>query len=152
MNAPYAIEDVIPHRGRMRLVDTILIVEADLAVTQATVRPDWPLMTPDGVHPIILIELAAQTAAVSSGRSHAPESDGEQRPAGGWLVGIKRADFSIDCIPVDACITIRSQNRIAVDQYREISAVASIGDRPIGEVHFQVLQAGKTQFSDLTPT
>ena len=152
MNALYAIEDVIPHRGRMRLVDTILIVEADLAVTQATVRPDWPLMTPDGVHPIILIELAAQTAAVSSGRSRAPESDGAQRPAGGWLVGIKRADFSIDRIPVDACITIRSQNRIAVDQYREISAVASIGDRPIGEVHFQVLQAGKTQFSDLTPT
>ena len=152
MNAPYAIEDVIPHRGRMRLVDTILIVEADLAVTQATVRPDWPLMTPDGVHPIILIELAAQTAAVSSGRSHAPDSDGEQRPTGGWLVGIKRADFSIDCIPVDACITIRSQNRIAVDPYREISAVASIGDQPIGEVQFQVLQAGKTQFSDLTPT
>jgi len=152
MNETYSIEDAIPHRGRMRLIDTILSVEEDLAVTQATVRADWPLITPDGVNPIILIELAAQTAAVSSGRSHAPDSDREQRPTGGWLVGIKRADFSIDRIPVDACITIRSQNRIAVDQYREISAVASIGDQPIGEVQFQVLQAGKTRFSDLTPT
>jgi len=144
------IEALIPHRGRMRLIDAILSVDQDHAVTQATVRPDWPLTDPDGANPIILIELAAQAAGICLGWSQTLKPDEQRGPTGGWLVGIKRAGFSIAYIPVDTCITIRSQNRMAVDLYREISATASIGETPIGEIQLQVLQAGKTSFSDLS--
>ena len=149
MGETYRIEDLIPHRQRLRLIDTITSVDQDHAETRATVRPDWPLMTPGGANPIVLIELAAQTAGVCLGWSQTLKPDEQRGQTGGWLVGIKRAHFSVHTIPVETCITIRSENRMAIDQYREISATASISETPIAEIQLQVLQAGKTAFSDL---
>ena len=142
------IEALIPHRGRMRLIDTIVSVDRDHAVTRATVVSGWPLMTADGASPIILIELAAQTAGISLGWSETEKPEDQRGQNAGWLVGIKRADFSIDRIPVKTCIAIRSDTTMAVDQYKEITAVATIDDTPIGEIQLQVLQAGKTAFSE----
>ena len=144
MQPTHPIEKLIPHRGRMRLIDTIVSVDRDHAVTQATVKPGWPLMTDGGANPIVLIELAAQTAGVSLGWSETEKPEEERGLNAGWLVGVKRADFSIDRIPAETCITIRSDTTMAVDQYKEITATAGIDDESIGEIQLQVLQAGKT--------
>jgi len=144
------IETLIPHRQRMRLIDTIVSVDQDHAVTRATVSPDWPLMTADGANPIVLIELAAQTAGVCLGWSETAKPEEQRGQSGGWLVGIKRAHFSIDRLPGGTCITIRSDTTMAVDQYKEITAAADVDGNPVGEVQLQVLQAGKTAFSSLS--
>jgi predicted hotdog family 3-hydroxylacyl-ACP dehydratase len=146
MNATDTIEDLIPHRGGMRLIDTILSVGKDHAVTQATVGKRWPMLTPNGVNPLILIELAAQTAGVCFGWNERNKPLEDRVEPKGWLVGVKSARFDTASIAMRTRITIKAQQRLFVEQYKEIVSSASIGDRQIAEIHFQVLQAEKSGF------
>jgi predicted hotdog family 3-hydroxylacyl-ACP dehydratase len=133
------IEDLIPHRERLKLIDTITFVDQEHAVTRATVKESWPLYSGDAVSAIVLIELAAQTAGVCIGWNQKMKSDGPKGEAKGWLVGIKNARFYVNTIPMDSCITTRSENRLVVENYKEIAASASIGEKLVGEINLQIL-------------
>ena len=94
------IEDLIPHRERLKLIDTITFVDQEHAVTRATVKESWPLYSGDAVSAIVLIELAAQTAGVCIGWNEKMKTSGPKGEARGWLVGIKKAHFYNDKIHV----------------------------------------------------
>ena len=134
------IENLIPHRGRMKLIDTIVTVDQKQAVTRATVKVGWPLLSGNAVSAIVLVELAAQTAGVCIGWNEKMKTDGPETKAAGWLVGIKKARFYVDMISLDACITIRSEIRLAVENYREIATTASINEKLVAEINLQILQ------------
>ena len=51
------IDELIPHRRPLRLIDQILEVDEDSAVTASTVTEQWPLIANGSVNPIVLIEL-----------------------------------------------------------------------------------------------
>ena len=135
------IEDLIPHRERLKLIDTITFVDQEHAVTRATVKESWPLYSGDAVSAIVLIELAAQTAGVCIGWNEKMKTSGSKGKARGWLVGIKKAHFYVDKIPLDSCITTRSENRLVIGNYKEIAASASIGEKLVAEISLQILQA-----------
>jgi predicted hotdog family 3-hydroxylacyl-ACP dehydratase len=135
------IENLIPHRGRMKLIDTIVTVDQKQAVTRATVKENWPLLSGNAVSAIVLVELAAQTAGVCIGWNEKMKTDGPRTKAEGWLVGIKKARFYVDMISLETCITIRSENHLAVENYREIAATARIGQKLVAEINLQILQA-----------
>ena len=135
------IEDLIPHRERLKLIDTITFVDQEHAVTRATVKESWPLYSGDAVSAIVLIELAAQTAGVCIGWNQKMKSDGPRGEAKGWLVGIKNARFYVNMIPLDSRITTRSENFLVVENYKEIAATASIGEKLVAEISLQILQA-----------
>jgi predicted hotdog family 3-hydroxylacyl-ACP dehydratase len=141
MNLIDEIENMIPHRGRMKLIDTVITVDQKHAVTRATVAESWPLLSGDAVSTIVLIELAAQTAGVCIGWNEKMKTDGPKTKAEGWLVGIKKAHFYVDKISLETCITIRSENHLVVENYREIAATASIGEKVVAEINLQILQA-----------
>lgn len=140
------IEDLIPHRSTMLLIDTIVSIDQQHAVAQATVKDTWPMVTRGSVNPLIFIELAAQTAGVCFGWHELSKPLENRGEAGGWLVGVKSARFQTAPVAVATCLTIRSQNRLIVAQYKEIEASVCIHDRPVAEIHLQVLQAGKSGF------
>lgn len=148
MEQGYAIQDLIPHRGNMLLIDTILSAGQDHAETVAIVKEDWPLTTADGAHPLLLLELAAQTAGICFGWNELQKTAAERREAKGWLVGIKKAVFDIDRIALAARITIRSEPRLQAGAYKEISATAKLGGRQIAEIHLQVLQDEQSDFHE----
>jgi predicted hotdog family 3-hydroxylacyl-ACP dehydratase len=50
-----AIDDLIPHRGRMKLIASIVQVSNEIAVTSAVVADTWPLCSGGSVSPIALI-------------------------------------------------------------------------------------------------
>ena len=54
------IEELIPHRGRMKLVDDVVEINDILAKTSSRVTERWPLDEANAVAPVILIELIAQ--------------------------------------------------------------------------------------------
>ena len=137
------IENLIPHRERLKLIDTIVSVDQEHAVTRATVKENWPLLSGDGVCSILLVELAAQTAGVCIGWNEKMKTGGPQGEASGWLVGIKKAHFHIDTIPLNTCITIRSENRLVVENYKEIAATAHIGKLLVGDIILQILIAAR---------
>ena len=84
------IETLIPHRDRMRFLDAVMTVDAEKAVTSATVTEDWPFYAEGSVDILVTIELVAQTAALLEGWKRLQSKRGG---ATGWLVGIKSADF-----------------------------------------------------------
>ena len=143
MNMIEDIENLIPHRERLKLIDTIVSVDQEHAVTRATVKENWPLLRGDGVCSILLVELAAQTAGVCIGWNEKMKTGGPQGEASGWLVGIKKAHFHIDTIPLNTCITIRSENRLVVENYKEIAATAHIGKLLVGDIILQILIAAR---------
>ena len=137
-----SIEDLLPHRGRMKLVDKILELTAEIAVTSATATRQWPLFDGRGISPLVLVELVAQTAGIKNGldrmRTQGPEADKR-----GWIVGIKQARFEVDEIyPGDRVIT-RAWNDYQRDNYLSISGEASIGSRVVARVSLQVVQAAE---------
>jgi predicted hotdog family 3-hydroxylacyl-ACP dehydratase len=134
------IENLIPHRGPMRLIDTVITVDRKQAVTRATVKESWPLFAEKAVSPIVLVELAAQTAGVCIGWNEKMKTNGTETIAAGWLVGIKKARFYDEKIALGTCITTQSEIHLVVDNYKEIAATASINQKPIAEIYLQILQ------------
>ena len=137
--AEVSIEELIPHRGRMKLIDEIVRVDKETAVTESIVKRDWPLFEEDSVSPFILIELAAQTAGVCVGWEESIIKGKDIEGRLGWLVGIKQARFYLDRIPINSRIRVSSKKSFCFENYQEVIGVAKIGLQVIGEVKLQIV-------------
>ncbi|MDD5722860.1 MAG: hypothetical protein PHY29_03870 [Syntrophales bacterium] len=132
------IEELIPHRGRMKLIDEVLDIDDDKAVTRARVSDQWPLCRDLFVDPIVLIEVVAQTSAVYiSGKTEGGRSATDRR---GWMVGVKNADFFCDRIPVDTILRTTVRSLYHIDQYNVIAGEVQAGDDMLCRVEIQVLR------------
>jgi len=133
------IEDLIPHRRRMKFVGQIIEADEDTAVTESTVSDQWPLVNNNFVNPLVLIEVVAQTSAVSIGWKEL-KKNGNTAAGKGWLVGIKAADFFIDKIPLNSIILTWTKINFNLDNYTEILGTSKIGSNLVGEIVLQVLR------------
>lgn len=133
------IEDLLPHRGRMLLIDEILEVDDNKAVTSATVTDRWPFFDGTDVNSLVLIEVVAQTAGINNGwvRIQKHGKDSEKK---GWLVGIKQSRFFVDRLALNARIITCAENQFEFEGYRQILGTARIGSEVVGEVALQVIQ------------
>ncbi len=132
------IDNLIPHRDRLKLIDAVVSVAEDAAVTSAVVTDRWPLFDGGGVGSLVLIELAAQTSAVSIGwKKLMATGDSAGK---GWLVGIRTARFFQDAIPIGAEILTRSEISFSLENYTEIRAAATVDGETVGEVSLQVMR------------
>ncbi len=138
-NIDFCIDDLIPHRGKMKLIQRIITTDTEKATTAAVVSNQWPLCDQDGVFSLILVELIAQTSGVCNGldRIQKNESDTSQL---GWLVGIKKARFFIDIIPVGTEIITYAENRYKFSNFREITGISKIGDDVVCETVLQLFR------------
>ena len=134
------VEDLLPHRGRMKLVDDIIELDERRAVTRAVVTDQWPLFDKNGVNALALVELAAQTAGLSNGlaRINKRGKDADNR---GWLAGIKESRLLVDFIPLGAEIITVAENCFEFGNYREISGSARIASKAVGHFRLQVVGA-----------
>ncbi|MDF1592199.1 MAG: hypothetical protein P1P89_11835 [Desulfobacterales bacterium] len=127
------IDNLIPHRRPLRLIDEIFDVDKDSAVSAATISPQWPLLTGGAANPIVLIELVAQTAAALGGLNQKKGASGNR----GLIVGIKSANFFIDEIPLHSRIITRSTTRLLIENFKEITGVVKMDDAVIAEISLQ---------------
>lgn len=134
------LEDLLPHRGSMLLIDEVLDVDSTFALTSSAVRAAWPMAGAEGVPPLILIELAAQAAGVCNGWDRI-QTKGVESDQMGYLVAIKRARFYLDDIPIDSVIVARAENTHNFENLREVFCALHLDDRLIGEVTLQLYQA-----------
>ena len=134
------LEDILPHRGGMLLVTEVLEVDSKIARALFLVEKSWPLADDQGVHPLIMVELAAQTAGICNGwdriQAHGRDSDKM-----GWLVAIKKADFFIDSLPFGSTITARAENTYSFENLREVSCEMHMDHELIGNATLQLFQA-----------
>ncbi len=135
----YTLEDILPHRGNMLLIDDIVEVDETHAVTTSIIKESYPLTGKNGAQPLLMVEFAAQTAGVCNGLDRI-KAKGEDSSKMGWLVGIKRAQLYVESIPLGATVLTRSENIHNYDNLREVSAVLHMDDTLIGEITLQLYQ------------
>jgi predicted hotdog family 3-hydroxylacyl-ACP dehydratase len=134
------VEDLLPHRGRMLLIDEVILIEDGTAVAGVQVNDRWPLAESDAVSPLMIIELVAQTSGIGNGLNLIKER-GKGADKTGWIVGIKKAIFYTDALPMGARIVVESKNRFKFDDFIEIDGTAKMDDKLVGEVTLQVMKA-----------
>ena len=92
-------DGLIPHRGPARLVQAILESPGpDVAVCAGRVPADSAFVAEGRVPAVVLLEMAAQAAAVLQALAAPPA--GGSRP--GYLVAIRAATFRVDDVAADA--------------------------------------------------
>ena len=134
------LEDLLPHRDNMMLVQEVLEADSQCARACFVVNKSWPMADDKGVHPLILIELAAQTAGVCNGWDRI-QTKGVESDQMGWLVGVKKADFFIDLLPFGITIIARAENTYNFENLREVSCELKMDDAVIGTSTLQLFQA-----------
>lgn len=134
------LEDLLPHRDGMLFVKEVLDVDRTKARTVFLVEKSWPMADERGVHPLILIELAAQTAGVCNGWDRIQTQGLDSNPMG-WLVAIKKAEFFVDSLPFGRMICGKAENTYSFENLREVACELSMGDRIIGTATLQLFQA-----------
>ena len=135
----YSLEDILPHRGYMLLIDNILEVDDAHAVTSSVVKKSYPLTDANGAQALLMVEFAAQTAGVCNGLDRIKEK-GVDSSKMGWLVGIKRAQLYVDRIPLGTVVRSLSENIHNYENLREVSAILHMDETLIGEITLQLYQ------------
>jgi len=135
------IDALLPHRGRMKLIDQIIETGDTAAITSAMVTTEWPLAEQNGVSPLVLIELVAQTSSIAIGWKKLQQNEPVDNR--GWLVGIKKAHFKVDMIPLHTRIETHTQVHKTIENYKIIKGISRIGADVIGDVILQVIQIGE---------
>ena len=117
MTAVYSIEQVLPHTGRMRLLDELLDHTDEGITTALTIRADSVLCDSNGVPAWVGMEYMAQTACIYSG---VRLLDAGQKPAISALLGtrsykVQVPSFAIGTrLIVDARLVVRDDDDLAV--------------------------------------
>ncbi len=138
-------EPLIPHRLRMRLIDSVKRPAQNSLQAQAIVTEEWPLYDNGGVSSIICIELAAQAvSALSTWR----RGEGA-RPRLGLLVGIKEAEFSKSSIPIGTRLYIEMNEVSHVGDYAVFEGSVTSDSDPYCKIIIQVMEPEEETLSSL---
>lgn len=139
---PIEIDQLIPHRDRMKLIDRIVQVNDDIAVASSVVAETWPLCTGLSVNAVVLIEVVAQTAGVLSSWKK-----GENRPSYkiGWLTGIKSAEFFVDEVPLNAELITTATTMYSFEDYEALEGSVMMGTSLLCKVQLQILSIKETR-------
>ena len=131
------IETLIPHRNGMKLLDDVISVNEEMAVTSARVSGHWPLCEGSYIDPLVLIEIVAQTAAVHISWKQRIQAGGNGR---GWIVGIKNADFFVDRIPLDTVLIATVKDLYHMDKYNVVDGEVTAEANPMCRIQIQVFR------------
>lgn len=125
----------------MLLIDTIVSMDHEAAVTRATIRDIWPTSDGQVVSALLVVELVAQTAGLVGGDQRLATADALKK---GWLVGIKALDLQTETLPVGDTVVVTARNRFEFEGLKEVEGQVRIGDQVAGRVTLQVMQAPET--------
>ena len=131
------IETMIPHRGRMKLIEKVVAVDDQKAITVATTSEDWPLYRDGSVDVLVTIELVAQTAALLEGWKRLRSGRGGTT---GWLVGVKSADFSLPRVHVPDTLITEVTKSYAVEGYAVFGGTVRMVDRVLATLSVQAFR------------
>lgn len=130
------IEQFIPHRSTMKLVDAILSANDYEITTQCHVTKNWPLHHEGAVDTMVLAEVIAQTAAAGIGWRERNLDTGNQ----GYLVGLKKCRFHARTIPVDSDLIAFVKVLRESDNYAVLEGNVRLGDDIIFEGQVQIVR------------
>jgi predicted hotdog family 3-hydroxylacyl-ACP dehydratase len=103
---PHVMDALLPHRGAMRLIDSVAHCDDQAIVARVRVRPDGLFHGADGVPAWVGIEYMAQAVAAWSG---VRGSAGGGSPRIGYLLGSRRYEAAVPAFAVGSELTVHAQ-------------------------------------------
>ncbi len=141
-------EPLIPHRGRMRLIDWVMGPTQKGLQAETTVTEAWPLSKDGRVSSLICVELVAQAvSALSTWR----RGEGAT-PRVGLLVGVKEAEFSSSGIPVMTRLFVQVDELYHVGDYAVFQGKVSSETDVFCTTTIQVMEPEEDGLSNLIPS
>jgi predicted hotdog family 3-hydroxylacyl-ACP dehydratase len=134
---------LIPHRGRMRLIEWVKRPTPNGLQAETTVREGWPLTREGTVSSLLGIELVAQTISALS-TWHRGEG---AAPRVGLLVGIKEAEFSHPRIPIGTRLSIQVEKLYQVGDYAVFRGQVSAESEFFCKIVIQAMEPGEETLS-----
>lgn len=131
------IDSLIPHRGKIKIINEIIDIQNTSAVSAAVVNSNWPLFDGDAVDSLVLIEGIAQTAAIVEGYKRKQKGKSGVK---GWLVGIKNAEFHEEKLPVNTRVVIMLENKYSFENYGVVEGIAKTGEKILATVTLQAMR------------
>lgn len=143
----YTVEDFIPQRRPMLLVDEFVQATWTQAEVSTEVRDTWPLASDGQVDPVVLIELVAQTAGVLAGwRKREQEKQGGR----GWLVGVRKTKIFIESLALGAKLRSFVQVAYEMESYAVFIGRVELDGEEIAVVEIQTFQPEDSFWSQET--
>ncbi len=133
----YKIEDFIPQRRPMLLVDEFVSSDWNETRVRTTVRDSWPLVENGKVDPVVLIEVVAQTAGVLAGWR---KRDKEKQGGRGWLVGVRRTDLTGVALEVGDVLDSYVKVSYELENYAVFQGRVELHGKEIARVEIQTFQ------------
>ena len=97
------IRTLVPHAGRMVLLDRVIAADSDSLCAEVKIREDSPFSGPDGVGAWVGIEYMAQAIAAQAG--HVARQRGEPVKIG-FLLGSRRYECTRPSFPVGSVLRV----------------------------------------------
>ena len=144
-NELFPAEPLIPHRHHMRLLEWVRRPIEKTLQAETTVNPDWPLHRDGMVSSLICIELVAQTIAAL--RTWNEGKGAESRL--GFVVGLKKAEFSPSSIPVGTRLVIHIAETYHVKEYAVYEGQVNSGSDFTFKTTIQVMEPEEGVLPDL---
>lgn len=133
----YALDQLIPHRNGMRLIDRLLSANHREAITEATPAKHWPLRQSNHISSLVAVEISAQTAGILVG-NQARQIKGASLNGKGWLVGIKQAAFHQDRFRIGTTLRIHAHLGFSYQTFHEIASDVFVNETPVANIMLQV--------------
>lgn len=135
----WPIEDVVPHRGSMLLVDRLLHADAKGARVQVTLRPDSMFLRDGAVPCYIGLEYMAQAVAAWAG---ARARERGAPPPGGYLLGTRCYEASVSSYPVGTVLQAEAHLELLHDNGMAVfKCTVQQGDAVWARAQIMVYQA-----------
>ena len=134
------IDSLIPHRQKIKIINEVLDVKENSAVSTAVVDSHWPLYDGEAANSLVLIEAIAQTAAVIEGYKRKQRGESGVK---GWLVGIKNAEFYQEKIPLNTKLVIMLESKYSFDNYGVVEGIVKAGDKTLAVATLQAMILNK---------
>jgi predicted hotdog family 3-hydroxylacyl-ACP dehydratase len=129
------IESYMPHRGRMKLIEDILESDKNSCKAIAIPKRTWPFLRQEGIDPLVIIELIAQTTSAYVGWCRRNE---KKMGGAGFLVGIRSAEIGRSCLPLDNPVYISCKRMLDMDNYGVFEGRVFTNDTTYGTSVIQV--------------
>jgi len=124
------IEEVVPHRPPMLLIDRVCAHGDDMAVSTVAIHADSPFVVagPDGqlgVPAVVGIEYMAQTVAAYAGLSARKD---KRAPRIGFLLGCRELSLDTDAFAVGEILTIEVRRVFGENDLGSFSCTVTAAD------------------------
>jgi len=142
MNTEFSVADLVPHSGKMSLLDEIIDFGEDWLHAKVNITADSMFVEKQGVPALVGIEYLAQAVAAYAGLQE--QKDG-RKPKLGFLLGVRKYLCSTDYFSIGDILTLQVKLEMQAENGLNVFQCLLISDEIEASARLNVFQPDDAQ-------